>query len=440
MGIDYFSVAWTGEVEAPATGEYIFTIAADEGAQLFLDGKAIVDTAPRRDGREVGSAPTRLEAGTKHPLKLVYFDWAGNARVRLLWSGPGLPKSVIPKDRLFASGALPAHAADLTGKHGLLGTYYKDAEFGSPTVTRVDPLLDFYWSDRDPLPGFSRTNFSVRWSGQIKADHSEEYTFYVFANDRVRLWVDDKLVIDRMDQAWLAETRGSLPLVAGEKYDLRLQVQSRSTYPAAKLLWSSASIARTNIPATHLFPSRPTPTRGPSIDTAGDKTPPGLVLRNGAFLAGAVESATETSIRAAGPLRGKPLSAVQVARIICQPMPKAMESRITAHRPGVLLAKGDYVDGEFRGLENGRVKLSSVLFGTRSFDTQKEVLAIVLREVAPEPASHEILLRDQSSLPCGSVVFERDSVVATVPPLGSMRFSDAELATLKRRPPPARGQ
>ena len=72
VGIDYFSVAWTGEVEAPATGEYIFTIAADEGAQLFLDGKAIVDTAPRRDGREVGSAPTRLEAGTKHPLKLVY--------------------------------------------------------------------------------------------------------------------------------------------------------------------------------------------------------------------------------------------------------------------------------------------------------------------------------------------------------------------------------
>jgi hypothetical protein len=313
-----------------------------------------------------------------------------------------------------------------------LGTYYRDAEFGGVTSSRIDPTIDFNWSGRDPMPGVSRSNLSVRWSGQIKADHSEEYTFHLLADHHARLWIDDKLIIDRGDQSWLSETRGGIPLVAGERYDLRLQIQSRSGNAAAKLMWSSASISNTHVPATHLFPSRAAPARGP-VPGDGGKTPPGIALRNGVFLAGAIETAGETSLRPAGLLKNTPLSTVNVARIICQPLSKAMEARLVPGRPGVLLARGDFVDGEFRGIEDGQVKVSSILFGTRSFDAKKEVLAIALHEISPAPANYEVQLRDDSLLPAGAVTFERDALVIHDSILGTVRLSADGLAVLRQR-------
>jgi hypothetical protein len=230
----------------------------------------------------------------------------------------------------------------------------------------------------------------------------------------------------------LSETKGGIPLAAGERYDLRLQVQSRSGNPVAGLMWSSASVSKTNVPATHLFPSKAAPARGPAPNDGG-KTPPGLVLRNGAFLAGTVATASETSIRAASAFGNKPLSTINVARIFCQPMSKAMEARIVPGRAGVLLAKGDFVDGEFRGIEEGQVKLSSILFGTRAFDAKKEVLAVALREISPAPANYEIQLRDQSHFPAGAVTFERDALVIQDPVLGVVRLPAGDLAVLRQR-------
>ena len=437
--VDYFGVVWSGEIEAPAPGEFTFTVAAEESAQLLLSDRPIVDTGPQRHGAELASAPISLESGKRYPLKLTYFDWTGVARVRLQWQGPGLAKSVIPREWLFAKSLLPDHTAEVSARHGLLGTYYRNAEFSGATSTRIDPTIDFNWSEREPLPGFSRTNLSVHWSGQVKADYSEEYKFYVFANDGVRLWVDDKLLIDRVEQSWVTENMGSLPLVAGEKYDLRLQLQSRSAGAAARLMWSSASISKTNIPATHLFPSRPAPSRFRGTN-AVEKTPPGVLLRDGSFLAGAVEHATETLVRASGLLKNHPLSTIQVARIVCQPLSKAMEARMSTGRPGVLLVKGDFVDGDFRGIENGQVKMSSVLFGARSFDATKEALAVVLREVAAAPTPFEIRLRDQSVLPVLAVTFEHDGLLVESPILGARRLPVDDLSALSRRAPAGRNK
>ena len=432
VGIDYFGVVWSGEVEAPATGDFVFAVEADESATLSIDSQSIVNARSQRIGAEISSAPISMETGKKHPLKLTYFDWTGSARVRLVWSGPGVAKSVVPKERLYAKSFSPVHSASIGANRGLLGSYYKDVEFGGATSSRVDPMIDFNWSGRDPLPGFSRSNLSVRWSGQIKADHSEEYTFHLLADQRAQLWIDDKLIIDRGDQSWLSETKGGIPLAAGERYDLRLQVQSRSGNPVAGLMWSSASLSKTNVPMTHLFPSKAAPARGPTPGDGG-KTPPGLVLRNGAFLAGAIEAASETSIRGAGVFKNKPLSTINVARILCQPLSKAMEARIVHGRTGVLLTKGDFVDGDFRGIEGGQVKVSSILFGTRSFDARKEVLAVALREVSPAPWTYEIQLRDQSLFFAGAVTFERDALVVQDPMLGTVRLPVEALAGLKRR-------
>ena len=79
-GTDYFGIVWSGEVEAPAAGDFTFWLEADEHAVLSLDGKQIVESRSRRIGEETASAPIAWEAGKRYPLQLTYFDWTGGAR------------------------------------------------------------------------------------------------------------------------------------------------------------------------------------------------------------------------------------------------------------------------------------------------------------------------------------------------------------------------
>ena len=426
-----FSVSWCGEIEAPGTGDYAFIIAAEGGAELFLDNQSIVNTRQRPGATEVFGVPVRMEAGSRHSIRLNYVHSSGAARVRLLWSGPDLRKGVVRRERVHPMSHFPAHHASVSGTSGLLGTYYRTRDFKGPSETRVDSVIDFAWVNRDPLPGFARTNLSVRWSGQVKADHTEEYTFHVFSDDRVRLWIDDKLLINRVDQLWLSESKGSLPLVAGEKSNIRMEIQNTAGDAFARLLWNSASVPKTNIPPTHLSPSTPTPSSLLSF-TSGGKTPPGLLLRNGSFVACVVERATDTSLRASGLLGARPLSTVNIARILCQPLSKTMEARISPGRSGVLLEKGDFVDGDFRGIENGRVTVSSVLFGRRSFDAKKDVLAVVLRDTSTTTAMYEIRLRDQSLIRPNTIAFGQETAVIQDTLLGTLTLPVSDLVSIRR--------
>src|SRR6185503_4257524 len=189
--------------------------------------------------------------------------------------------------------------------------------------------------------------------------HTEEYTFSAMTDERVRFWIDGRLLIDRPEQGWLSESKESIPLVAGEQYPVQFETKSTGGGATARLLWSSGSTPRTNVPASHLFPAQPT-AHGKAW--ARDRTPPGIVLRNGTFVAGDVAQASPTSLRLTGLLQNRSVSLVNVARILCQPLSPALAPRLGLGRTGVLLAKGDFVDGDFRSLENGRVSLSSVLF------------------------------------------------------------------------------
>jgi len=430
---DFFSVIWSGEVEAPASGAFTFYVEADDRIQLYLTNRLLLSASGRRAFAETPSLPVTLQESRRYALRLIYSDGGGPAGIHLLWSGPGLAKSVIPRQRLHPTGPDVERLAQINSAHGLLGTYYRDADWRSrSSFTRVDPTIDFEWLDRDPAPGISRTNFSVRWTGRMRADYTEEYTFFAITDEPVRFWIDNRLLIDRPEQAWLTESKESIPLVAGEQYDVRLETRSTGAGAVAKLHWSSGSVSRTNVPSDHLSPSRPA-TPGRSNFDGQDKTPPGVLFRNGSFVAGRVDHASPTSLHLSGLLQSREVSVVNVARIICQPLSPALASRLGNARTGVLLAKGDFVDGDFRGLEGGRVNLSSILFGVRTFEMEKEVVAVALRDPYPPLATFQIQLRDQSLLLPGNVSIENNGLKVEDSILGSLLLPWKDLRELRRR-------
>ena len=98
---DGFSVRWTGEVEAPVTGDYTFATNADDGVRLWVNGRLLVDDWQTHPATLRRATPIRLTAGVRYSIKLEYFENGGSSSVRLLWAYPGQPEQTIPQARLY---------------------------------------------------------------------------------------------------------------------------------------------------------------------------------------------------------------------------------------------------------------------------------------------------------------------------------------------------
>ncbi|TND00220.1 MAG: PA14 domain-containing protein, partial [Gammaproteobacteria bacterium] len=149
-----------------------------------------------------------------------------------------------------AEATLPAAQGD-----GLKADYYDGMNFNAFAFTRVDPSVNFDWGSGSPNATLlGNDTYSIRWSGQIQPNYSEAYTFYTTTDDGVRLWINDVLLIDKwIDQApkeWL----GSISLVAGQKYNIKMEYYENAGGAVAKLEWASASQARGVVPPGNLSP------------------------------------------------------------------------------------------------------------------------------------------------------------------------------------------
>jgi YD repeat-containing protein len=92
-------------------------------------------------------------------------------------------------------GTASTASAALTG---FRGDYYANINLsGRPAATETDSNVDFYWGTGAPsaLPGVT-SNYSVRWSGEIKIGNVGDYTFNTSADDGTRLTIDGISAID----------------------------------------------------------------------------------------------------------------------------------------------------------------------------------------------------------------------------------------------------
>jgi len=137
---------------------------------------------------------------------------------------------------------------------GLRGDYYDNLDFTGLRVRHLDPVVNFDWAGGQPDPAIGPDQFSVRWIGQVQPRFSETYTFYVVADDGVRLWVNNQLLIDRWLDQSPTEYSALLPLQAGFVYDLKMEYYENGGGAVARLLWSSPSVPEEVIPSTQLYP------------------------------------------------------------------------------------------------------------------------------------------------------------------------------------------
>ena len=116
------------------------------------------------------------------------------------------------------AGAPAAHAD--APQPGLNATYFDYTDLSGPLAERIDQQIDFNWHQTEPVPG-TGDDFSVRWTGVITPQFSEEYTFTTHADDGVRLWIDGELVIDDWTMHSAVDRSGAIALAG--RHGLRHQ-------------------------------------------------------------------------------------------------------------------------------------------------------------------------------------------------------------------------
>ena len=66
---------------------------------------------------------------------------------------------------------------------------------GTAVITQQDSMIVHQWGQGSPAPGIANDGFSVRWTGRFFFTGAK-YTFAALADDGVRIWVDNVLVLD----------------------------------------------------------------------------------------------------------------------------------------------------------------------------------------------------------------------------------------------------
>lgn len=124
------------------------------------------------------------------------------------------------------------------GEPGLEGEYYKGKQLqGTPALKRTDKTIDFFWNEGGPDKSVGDDNFSVRWSGTIKVPVSRNYTFFVASDDGVRLYIDNKLLIDNWTDHGSTVDSATVNLKGGTEAAIRLEYYENSGNALCQLGW-----------------------------------------------------------------------------------------------------------------------------------------------------------------------------------------------------------
>ncbi len=106
IGVDTFSVRWSGTVTPLFSETYTFYVKSDDGARLWVNGQQLVNRWIDQGATEV-SGTIALTAGTAYAIKMEYYDDGGSALAQLSWSSAHQAKQIIPQAQLVPATVAP---------------------------------------------------------------------------------------------------------------------------------------------------------------------------------------------------------------------------------------------------------------------------------------------------------------------------------------------
>ena len=248
LPVDNFSIRWTRTLPFEA-GSYRFRAIVDDGMRLFINGELVINAWQDGPRREVWAERT-LSGGNQF-IQVEYYERGGEATMQFWWERTSYPD--------------------------WKGEYWSNRQLsGAPTLVRNDRQIDFNWGSGSPDPALPADNFSARWTRNLPFE-AGAYRFRILADDGVRLWLNDQLILDDWRDGGAGEVSVDRLLTAGT-YALRLEYYEHTGLASIRFWWDkltptpTATSTATTVP-TATPTSSPSPTATPTMTSSPTATP-----------------------------------------------------------------------------------------------------------------------------------------------------------------------
>jgi len=97
------------------------------------------------------------------------------------------------------------------------------------------------------------TNYSIDVIGYIYPSYSENYTFYAYTNDKVRIWVDGVLILNVWEIGAKVEyTSASITLTANQWVPIYIQYQCKDLSSVLQIRWAATTLIKSAIGASSM--------------------------------------------------------------------------------------------------------------------------------------------------------------------------------------------
>lgn len=212
LSVDNFSARFTRQVNFPG-GPVRFFARSDDGVRLWVDNQLLIDRWFDQPAAEVHSAQIELTPGL-HELRVEYFEHLDRAEIHVWW------EVISPEQR-----------GDWTA------TFWANQNLsGAPVLTTRLPEINFEWGLGSPTPALPENRFSARFTRTVTLSEGV-YRFFARADDGVRLWVDDRLVIDQWRVGPVMVFRSDLLSLDAGPHNIRVECFEQTGEAILQVWW-----------------------------------------------------------------------------------------------------------------------------------------------------------------------------------------------------------
>ena len=146
------------------------------------------------------------------------------------------------------------HYDDPKTGSGLTGYYCNGRDFTGLVCLRRDSQIAFHWGEDGP-GGVGDDHFCIRWIGTLNAPSDGSYVFSTFSDDGVRLWLDNKKVIENWsDHAGTWNFSDSISLKKDTPVQIVLEFYENEGDASIHLCWTPPGGNHQVIPTQYLYP------------------------------------------------------------------------------------------------------------------------------------------------------------------------------------------
>ena len=121
--------------------------------------------------------------------------------------------------------------------NGLKGEYFGNPKFEGTPKVRTDKNINFEPANQAPDPFLPKSPMSIRWTGDLVPTVTGEYVLNFTSDDGVRVWLDDKLILEDWTVHPKHDEKAIVNLEKGKTYKLRVDYFDNGGDCIARLNW-----------------------------------------------------------------------------------------------------------------------------------------------------------------------------------------------------------